>query len=279
MNMTKQILIVEDDPLIARILSDRLKKLGYGVSGMVTSADDAIMHAIEFTPDLVMMDIGLEGKASGISAAKYIYLFFSIPVVFCTAYSGLDCLNRAKEAMPFGFVQKPFTDRDLLNSIEMAMNSYEAYRQTEVDPHSFREVIHLDLGIIFVDADGKIIYSNPYAEHMTSISHKKSFFESIERVIDYDHAASTGYKSTSNSLLETVREVAAIGRATDIVIKSKIFKKRKAFKMNVKARKDKRGAIIGYMIKLEEDFNRSRELNKMNNTQKKPGTKPQTRLK
>lgn len=255
----KQILIVEDDILIARILADRLTKLGYSVSDITKSADEAILHSIQHTPDLVMMDIELEGKADGISAAKYIYLFFSIPVVFCTAHFGGEVIKKAKEALPFGFVSKPFDDRDLFNSIEIALNSYEAYKQTGMDSKTFKEVIHIDLGVIFLDVDGKIIFINPYAEHLTGISYKKAFYENIDEVIAYDAGSTTG--SRHSSLLDTIREVSAIGRGIEIVIKTKIFGKRKAMQMNAKPRKDKRGQIIGYMVKLEEDFKRTRALN------------------
>ncbi len=255
----KTILTVEDDPVIAKILSLRLYKLGYTVLGNATSADAAFIMAIEQNPDLVIMDIGLEGKANGIIAGKYLYHFFSKPIVFCTAHSGSKVVENAKQAMPLGFIVKPFNDKDLFNAIEFSLNSFASYKPNNMPSQDLQDLVNLDLSIMFLDSSGRIIYYNPYSEHLTGIPYKKAFFMGIQQVIEYDYKSTIG--SQNPSLLETIREVSAIGRPLDIVIKTIKSGKRKALELTARPRKDTHNNIIGYMIKLEEDFVKTRALN------------------
>jgi len=120
--MTKvNIMIVEDDAITAMDIENQLKNLGYGVSAKVAYGEDAIQKAKENTPDLVLMDIVLKGEMDGIEAAGEIRTQFDIPVVFLTAYADKDRLERASLTMPFGFILKPFQDRDFKVTIEMAL--------------------------------------------------------------------------------------------------------------------------------------------------------------
>ena len=255
----RRILTVEDDPVIAKILSLRLYKLGYSVLGNATSADDAFIMAVEANPDLVIMDIGLEGRANGIIAGKYLYHFFSKPIVFCTAYSGSKVVENAKQAMPLGFIVKPFNDKDLFNAIEFSLNAYNSYRPNNMTSSELQDLVNLDLSIMFLDTSGRIIYYNPYSEHITGIPYKKAFFMNIQKIIEYDHKSAIGYQNPS--LFETIREVSAIGRPLDIVVKTLKSGKRKVLELNARPRKDSHNNIIGYMIKLEEDFVKTRALN------------------
>lgn len=255
----KKILTVEDDQIIAKILSLRLYKLGYTVLGNATSADAAFIMALEQSPDIVIMDIGLEGKANGIIAAKYLYHFFGKPIVFCTAHSGNRIVANAKEAMPLGFIVKPFNDKDLFNAIEFALNSYDSYRPDNMTSQELQDLINLDMSIMFLDTSGRIIYYNPYSEHLTGIPYKKAFFSNIQSILEFDYKSSIG--SHNPSLLETIREVSAIGRGIEIVIITQKNGKRKVVMLNARPRKDTRNQIIGHIIKLEENFAKTRALN------------------
>ncbi|MBL6971732.1 MAG: PAS domain S-box protein [Desulfobacterales bacterium] len=120
MEKTK-ILIVEDDGIAAMDIESRLKNLGYSVSGIVNYAEKAIEKVEELKPDLVLMDIVLKGEMDGIETAESIRSRFDIPVVFITTYDDEERFERAKLAIPFGFIFKPFQDRDLKITIEMAL--------------------------------------------------------------------------------------------------------------------------------------------------------------
>ncbi len=124
MNMTKKVLIVEDEPVIADDIERSLETMGYTVTNKVTSGREAISEAEK--ADLVLMDIFLAGEMDGIEAAKKIHSELGKPVVFLTAYADNNILERAKEARPYGYVVKPYDERGLRATIEMAL-----YKHTE----------------------------------------------------------------------------------------------------------------------------------------------------
>ena len=124
-----QVLIVEDDAIIAMDLESRMKKLGYGVTGIAGYGEQAIEKVKENIPDVVLMDIILKGEIDGIEAAEEIRTQYDIPVIFITGYADKERLKRAKLVYPFGFIIKPFQDKDLEVTIEMAL--YVAKADTE----------------------------------------------------------------------------------------------------------------------------------------------------
>ena len=116
-----KVLIVEDDIIVATDIQSRLKNLGYSVYEIVSSGEKAVQKIEEHKPDLVLMDIVLKGEMDGIEAAEIIRSRFDIPVVFLTAYADEERFERAKLTIPFGYILKPFQDRDLKITIEMAL--------------------------------------------------------------------------------------------------------------------------------------------------------------
>jgi CheY-like chemotaxis protein len=126
----QRILIVEDERIVARDISQQLTELGYGTAGIATRGDQAISMAGELRPDLVLMDIQLAGKMDGIEAAQAIHDRFGLPVVFLTAFATDEVLARAKRTGPFGYVLKPFTERELRTVLEMALYKHAAESRT-----------------------------------------------------------------------------------------------------------------------------------------------------
>ena len=122
--MTKaNILIVEDEAIVAREIKTCLKKLGYSVTSTVSRGEKAIDKAEEDRPALVLMDIQLKGEMDGIEAANIIQSRFGIPVIFLTAYDDDERLKRAKFTLPYGYVLKPFHAQDLRIAIEMGLHA------------------------------------------------------------------------------------------------------------------------------------------------------------
>ncbi len=115
------ILVVEDEAIVAKTLERRLQSLGYGVVGSALSGEEAIRTCKDKNPDLVLMDIGLQGDMDGIDAAEIIKDEYHIPVIYLTAYSDEKTLERAKITEPFGYLLKPFEVLDLKSAIEMAL--------------------------------------------------------------------------------------------------------------------------------------------------------------
>lgn len=120
------ILVVEDEGIVAQEIKSRLEKSGYTVCAVAHDGKTAIAHADDKKPDLVLMDIRLKGEMDGIEAAGIIGERFRIPVVYLTAYTDPDTLERAKVKDPFGYVVKPFETRSLMVSIEIALHRHRS---------------------------------------------------------------------------------------------------------------------------------------------------------
>lgn len=156
-----RILIVEDDPVIAMGLKHQLKSLGYQVSGIASSAKQAIEQAAETVPHLVLMDILLEGDMDGTEAATSIRSSLHIPIVFVTAHTEDSILEKAKVAEPFGYLVKPYGAKELRGTIEMALCKSRAeqalVRAKEEWERTFDTVPDL---IMILDSEHRIIRAN-----------------------------------------------------------------------------------------------------------------------
>jgi two-component system, response regulator PdtaR len=120
MNKTK-ILVVEDETIVAMDIADTLQKLGHAVTATVPSSKRAITSIKENRPDLILMDIGLEGEMDGVQTAAKIRAQFNIPVIFLTAFVDEKTLERAKVTAPAGYLTKPFEENDLRIAIEIGL--------------------------------------------------------------------------------------------------------------------------------------------------------------
>ncbi|MGZ4857021.1 MAG: response regulator [Methanobacteriaceae archaeon] len=114
------ILIVEDEFIIAMNLKIKVEGIGHNVSGIENSAEKAIEKIPELLPDLVLMDIRLKGEMDGIDATYIIWEQFKIPVLYVTAHSDEQTLKRVKKSPGYGILIKPVTSQDLKTSIEMS---------------------------------------------------------------------------------------------------------------------------------------------------------------
>jgi PAS domain S-box-containing protein len=125
METKKNILIVEDERIIAEDIRRTLHNFGYNVLGIYSSGEIAIQKVVESEPDLILMDIMLEGNMTGIEAAAKIKETYHIPIIYLTAYANENTLQSAKITEPFGYIIKPFEERELHATIEMAFYKYE----------------------------------------------------------------------------------------------------------------------------------------------------------
>lgn len=117
----QNIVIVEDENIIALDIKKRLKSYGYNISAVVPSGEEAIRVAQELKPDLIIMDIVLKGKMDGIEAAEWINRRNHIPIVYLTAYSDNNTAMRIKKTTPFALLIKPFSELELKMIIEEAL--------------------------------------------------------------------------------------------------------------------------------------------------------------
>ncbi len=121
----KKIYIVEDDRLVAADLASILIRLNYTVAGESFTGEEAIKEVIRLQPNLALIDIGLEGEIDGIEATRQIHEAGDIPVVYVTAYTDQETLERAKITEPFGYVLKPFDEHELQATIEKALYKHQ----------------------------------------------------------------------------------------------------------------------------------------------------------
>jgi len=163
-----RILVVEDEGIVAMEIKDRLEGLGYKVSELASSGEEAIQKAQRVLPDLVLMDIILKGSMDGVEAAEKIRANLGIPVVYLTAYSDDSTLQRAKITEPFGYILKPFDERELYSTIEMALYKHKMERKLmESEQWLATTLKSIGDAVIATDEGGSITFMNPASEMLT----------------------------------------------------------------------------------------------------------------
>jgi PAS domain S-box-containing protein len=156
-----QILVVEDERIIALNLKENLESLGYAVVGIAASGDKAVEKATKSHPDLVLMDIRLKGDMDGIQAAQQIWDNLSIPVIYVTGHSDQSTLERAKVTAPFGYILKPIKERELYVAIETARERYEREQLLSTVLKGMGD------GVIVVDRKHRVQFLNGVAQSLT----------------------------------------------------------------------------------------------------------------
>ena len=120
-----QILVVEDEAIVAMDIQSKLEDLGYSVIASIRSGEEAVQTACQMRPDLILMDINLQGDMDGISAAACIQERNPVPVIYMTAHGDQETLNRAKMTEPMGYIMKPIDEQNLRATIEVALNKHQ----------------------------------------------------------------------------------------------------------------------------------------------------------
>lgn len=167
----KNILIVEDELLIAHDIKSALTKYGYSVSDIVDTGEEAVTKSLTDPPDLILMDITLAGEIDGIEAARQIQEAVEIPLIFLTASNDIETLDRAKKMEPYGYINKPVNDNEIFTNLETALYKFKAEQNIKRNQRWLSAMLNsIGEGIISVDVDGMITYINTIAEKMTGYS-------------------------------------------------------------------------------------------------------------
>lgn len=143
MNQKYKILIVEDEILVATDIEESLESLGYTVQGIADTGLKAIESVETELPDLVLMDINLKGEMTGIEAARTIIQKHDVPIIYLTANADIDTVNKAKVALPYGYIIKPFTDKDLQTNIEIAIFKFSNDVKLKMESEQFNTFFDL----------------------------------------------------------------------------------------------------------------------------------------
>lgn len=178
MPSNKKILITEDEGIVALEIRETLENLGYYVVGEAQTGQEAIELARDNKPDLVLMDITLQGDMDGIEAAERIYNLYDIPIIFLTSHSDEATIKRAMRSNPFGYLIKPFNDRELYSNIEMTLHKHSVIKKVEPNALIDSTLRLVSDAVITVAVDGEITRMNPPAQALTGYSR--------EEATDYD---------------------------------------------------------------------------------------------
>ena len=167
----KRILIVEDEVIAAEDLREILEKDGYEVCATLSSGEAAVERFPELHPDLVLMDISLNGKMDGIEAAGRISAFSPVPVVYLTAFHDEETLERAKDSHPYGYLVKPFAKETVHTTIQVALakNRFDTHLLS-LSSWLDMTLRSLDRGIVTLDRNGYVVLMNARAEALAGVT-------------------------------------------------------------------------------------------------------------
>ncbi|MHB0955314.1 MAG: response regulator [Pirellulaceae bacterium] len=205
------ILIVEDEAIVATDLANKLTQFGYEVAGIAGGGEAAIALAGRLRPHLVLMDIWLEGPMDGVAVAEAIRRQQDVPVVYLTAHSDPATLARAKLTGPFGYILKPFDERELAIQIELALYKHQTDRQLQ----QHREWLRVTLtsigdGVIATDAAGRIAFINLMAEALTGWGSDEAVGQPVQNVLRLVD------EQTGDPLEEPAAQVLRTGHGTEL---------------------------------------------------------------
>jgi PAS domain S-box-containing protein len=200
----KKILVVEDEIIVSKNLKNRLENLGYSVPAIVTSGEDAIIKSDEIKPDLVLMDIMLEGDVDGIEAADHISKNYNIPVIYLTAYGDNETLERAKITDPYGYILKPFEVRELHNNIEIALFRHTIKTKLKNNEQWLTAVLSsIGDAVIATDKDELVTFMNPVAESLTGWNQKETLGKPLNAIFNLiDEKSRKSEKSLAKASME-----------------------------------------------------------------------------
>ena len=215
-----QIFVVEDEVIISKDIQRSLRKLNYHVVGSSVSGTGALeklaVCAPAERPDLVLMDINIKGELDGIETAARVQSQFHIPVIYLTAFADGPTLERAKVTEAFGYLLKPFEERELATAIEMGLYKHRAGRALQQSQELLFATLHsIGDGVIAADSDQNVTYINPAACALTGWNHSEAMGASIGQVFRLDgHGAgnASGHALIERALQsegENATEVAA----------------------------------------------------------------------
>lgn len=203
-----KLLVVEDEEIVAFDIESTLKSLGYEVLAVFASGEEAIACVAHLHPDLVLMDIMLKGKIDGIEAADVIHKNFNIPVVYLTAYGDVKTLERAKITEPFGYLIKPFEERELYTAVEIALSRHQAEEKMRLALEKEQELNQLK----------SLFVANASHEFRTPLATIRSSVELLERYYQefMDEKRSKHFyriQTAINQMIQILDDLLLIGKA------------------------------------------------------------------
>jgi PAS domain S-box-containing protein len=161
------ILVVEDERVVADDIAESLARMGYDVVGTAASSTECLAHAERQCPDLVLMDIRIEGNLDGIETAQLLRSRFDVPVIFLTAFADEATVTRAKKTEAHGYILKPFRAGELRSAVEIALYKHAMELELKLREHWFSTTLRaIGDAVMAIDPDGQVKFANPVAEEL-----------------------------------------------------------------------------------------------------------------
>lgn len=227
MTAVTQILVVEDEIIIAEDLQIKLIRMGYSVPDIVSSGEDAIKKVKENNPDIILMDIVIHGKMDGIETVEKIHAFSDVPVIYLTAYADQYTLERAKITEPFGYLLKPFKERELLITLEMALYKHKMETKLKESEKRLRErerwltaaIKSIGDGVIATDMTGSIKIMNPLAEALTGWKKEDALCKPLLEI--FNVKSQKDNKTVEDPVAKVIREGSFYGLSEQTILITK----------------------------------------------------------
>ena len=253
------IMVVEDDIISAEALRENLAGLGYTVLGLVDSGEDAIKIAMKYSPNLVLMDIKLSGPMDGIEAAAAIHKHLDVPVIYLTAYTDDQVLERARITAPYSYLVKPVRDLELKITIEMALYRHRMETRLKERERWLNTVLRsIGDAVLTTDDKGKITFMNPIAEDLSGWSLTEAEGRSFDEILHLVNEE-TG-RAAKNPVSQVLKSCKIVGLANHTVLVAKDGTRR-AIDDSAAPIMDEFGRLIG-VVMVFRDVSRRREMAK-----------------
>jgi PAS domain S-box-containing protein len=214
----KKIFVVEDESIVSLEIQSRIKHLGYTVSGTAASGDEAIRKVIDLKPDLILMDIRIKGEMDGIETAAEIKKIYDVPIIFLTAYADPVTIQRAKITDPFGYIIKPFEERELHISIEIAL--YKDHTQKLIrEKDKWLTAILRSVGdaVIATDTLGKIKFINNVAERLTGYTKEEAINKDLPNIFRIRSEVTKEFTLNAVQKVMQTGEIVGLANHTELV--------------------------------------------------------------
>ncbi|HOI15579.1 MAG TPA: PAS domain-containing protein [Geobacteraceae bacterium] len=251
-----RILIVEDEGIQALDMQRRLTALGYPVPDIASSGEEALRKATEARPDLVLMDIMLPGRIDGVAAAELIRSRFDAPVIYITAYADEDTLHRAKITEPYGYIVKPFKERELHIAIDMALYKSRIESKLKASERWLATTLKsIGDATVATDANGLITFMNAVAEGLMGWTSEEVLGKKLVDVFTIINRDTR--RAVENPVTRVLREGAVVGLANHTLL---ISRSGKEIPIDDSAApiKDGKGNMIGVVLVFRDITERDR---------------------
>lgn len=213
--MNEKILVVEDESVVALSLCESLEHLGYQTVGPASRSEKALALAESEQPDLVLMDIRIKGSVDGIDTAAILVNRYDLPVIYLTAYTDDSTIARARNTKPYGYLVKPYEERELRSAVEIALYRHRSERRFRmVEKQLTTTLEHMGDGVVAVDDSNRVTYLNPVAAKMSGRETEEAVGLPLQEVLPIKDA----YGNPFHPAQEVQKENPEAAREPDLAI-------------------------------------------------------------